>query len=65
MGEVKRGWTKCFQWSRMGNIENKGVRVLRVSGKESGRSDITIGFFFETEGEAEGGGVRILVDSFE
>ena len=30
----------------MGNIENKGVRVLRVSGKESGRSDITIGFFF-------------------
>ena len=34
----------------MGNIENKGVRVLRVSGKESGRSDITIGFFFETEG---------------
>ena len=51
MGEVKRGWTKCFQWSRMGNIENKGVRVLRVSGKESGRSDITIGFFLRQRGK--------------
>ena len=39
--------------------------MLRVSGKDSGRSDITMGFFFETEGEAEGGSVRILVDSFE
>ena len=55
--------------STVGDIEKKRVRVLRVSGKESGRSDITMFlfffFFFETGGEAERGGVRILIDSFE
>lgn len=29
----------------MGDIEKKRVRVLRVSGKESGGSDITMFFF--------------------
>ena len=32
--------------STVGDIEKKRVRVLRVSGKESGRSDITMFFFF-------------------
>lgn len=35
-----------------------------MSGKENDRRDVTV-VFFETGGEAEGGGVRILVDSYE
>ena len=37
--------------STVGDIEKKRVRVLRVSGKESGRSDITIFFFLRQVGK--------------
>lgn len=38
--------------------------MLRVSGMTVVGSDITMGFFFETEGEAEGGSVRNISRQF-
>lgn len=39
----------------MGDMENKWVRVFRVSGKENGRSDITMGFFLRQVGKVRVG----------